>query len=417
MGMKNSISEKIMRVFVIDPNLTSTFGHPIQYCLSISNYCRADNKECIIIANKNIDIQTARLFDNEIFAGISLTSFQNLEQNDYSHFVDLLAIHKKYHICSNDLIIFTSAYTRELNSVSLYLRFLAPSSRPLITLNFHQPFPPAISWREACSYSFQEKWKNLLKASFAQIQGLQSYVSLWTAPCETLKYYYSSVSNVPFKTLPIIFLRALPQAVDIERTYHKIKISFLGDGRFEKGLMLLLDAIYASNIANNAQYFIHNINPRGYTDTEMQALDQLLAVLRTLPEFTIIERNLLPEEIDILIQQTDICVLPYHPLFYFNRASALFVQAVVNAKPVIVPGGTWMAEEVAKGLASGHIFNYDMVNNAITKNNLQQAIRHVIKNYEKYSVKACTVAESYAEKHNTFAYIDAIMRHYFSSTL
>jgi len=55
----------------------------------------------------------------------------------------------------------------------------------------------------------------------------------------------------------------------------------------------------------------------------------------------------------------DIVLLPYEIIPYKKRASGIFVEATLLGRPVVVPTGTWMSDQVTAGAAAGEVFDGD----------------------------------------------------------
>ena len=49
-------------------------------------------------------------------------------------------------------------------------------------------------------------------------------------------------------------------------------------------------------------------------------------------------------------------LLAYEPQAYRNSASGVFVEAASFGKPIVVPDGTWMAQQIAIGRGAGTTF-------------------------------------------------------------
>jgi glycosyltransferase involved in cell wall biosynthesis len=71
-------------------------------------------------------------------------------------------------------------------------------------------------------------------------------------------------------------------------------------------------------------------------------------------------------------QRCTVVLLPYEAKPYETLCSGVFVEALSCGKPVVVPGGTLMAQELASGRAAGTIFDHATLESVATA--LQQAL-------------------------------------------
>ena len=53
------------------------------------------------------------------------------------------------------------------------------------------------------------------------------------------------------------------------------------------------------------------------------------------------------------MKSADLALFPYEVIPYRQRTSAVFAEAVAYGKPVVVPAGTWLAQQVEEGRAVG----------------------------------------------------------------
>jgi glycosyltransferase involved in cell wall biosynthesis len=81
---------------------------------------------------------------------------------------------------------------------------------------------------------------------------------------------------------------------------------------------------------------------------------------RTAPRFRLANRGA-PTEQDFVeyltgLSRSSLLVLPYEPHAARSQSSGPFIEAAALGKPVVVPAGTWMSEQLAAGHAAGTIF-------------------------------------------------------------
>ena len=57
-----------------------------------------------------------------------------------------------------------------------------------------------------------------------------------------------------------------------------------------------------------------------------------------------------------LLTQCDIVLLPYERIPYRQRTSSILVEAALAGRPVVVPAGTWLGDQVTEGRAAGIVY-------------------------------------------------------------
>lgn len=162
---------------------------------------------------------------------------------------------------------------------------------------------------------------------------------------------YDFLKTVPFKTLPI------PINTDFQtqqRNYESsgpIKITYIGDARREKGYQYLPDLVrglYASYIKQNKVKFIAQSN---FGFTEYQYNSDILMARYQLENFAegveVIKDSLTTSQYKDLVLASDIGVILYDRDNYYARSSGALVEYLSAGIPVVVPSGSWMADQIA----------------------------------------------------------------------
>ncbi|BBK38050.1 hypothetical protein STAQ_31280 [Allostella sp. ATCC 35155] len=128
-------------------------------------------------------------------------------------------------------------------------------------------------------------------------------------------------------------------------------IAVLGGTRRDKGGELLVDiARHAQPLAARARLLVQ-LMPRSH-GREGNPIAEGLAD----DPLVVVRRGMLPESALLHHCGTvDAILLPYEPDEYRERASGIFALAVAMGRPVIVSDGTWMAERLREGAATGLI--------------------------------------------------------------
>lgn len=412
--LKNKLSTlNIARVFIIEPGLRKTCGHPIEYVTALEQYLYSIEIECYIVSNIQIDEITQSEFHN-IYPIISQGCF---EFEDFSnHFLDdLKKLHSIVELCEHDLVLLTSCFTQEVTAFTYFIKSLPSNKIPRVAFNFHQLYPPKKLFNKLASLdgeSYHQYWLQHIQSTFEKLKIDTNYLSFWTSPSKSLSQIYKNLSSYLFQPLPCLFAKQ-PVLDQVKDSQKKFTFGFLGDGRKEKGLLLLLETIECNFIFNSdVEFRIQNLDARGYSDLESLRFNHLVKNLRKIPNIIFFEQALTVLEFNKLISICDALLLPYEPAEYSARASMLFVQAVINKKPVIVSSQTWMAQEVQDKYASGVIYNHNSFNLTENIKSLSEAMQELKQNYVYFKHEANERSRFYQNWHTPDNYLTKIIDFY-----
>jgi glycosyltransferase involved in cell wall biosynthesis len=146
-----------------------------------------------------------------------------------------------------------------------------------------------------------------------------------------------------------------PTEKEIRRTRERVGpqgagmvVSFLAGARLERGAALVPEVVKQS-AALGVRFMIQSLG----SARRKTAVDSL-SVLKGHPSVRFHEGRLPRDEYNDWIAQS-VVLLPYSPERYNSRPSGVYLEAKGFGAPVIVPAGTWMADEVAR-LRNGLVF-------------------------------------------------------------
>lgn len=171
---------------------------------------------------------------------------------------------------------------------------------------------------------------------------------------EDLVRKHNALSPAQVTQVPIPFRQEKlvnPSSQDAKGFIH---IVYLGDARSEKGyqhLPNLIDGLWPTYLQLDKVKFTiqSNYNIQG---GEVEILAAKLA-LSQYPEnkVKLIDHPMSPDDYYQLLASADIVVLPYNPQNY-QRTSGVLTEALAAGKPVVVPNGSWLAQQVDESRAS-----------------------------------------------------------------
>lgn len=178
------------------------------------------------------------------------------------------------------------------------------------------------------------------------------------------------------------------------------RVGFFGYSKTDKGFHLLPTAIELCRRAGLDVEFVVQIQHSGWEPAAVAA-DH---ALRAMSGVRILDGVLSSEDYNSWTTDTDVVLLPYHPVHFGKRGSGIFTECVAAGRPIVASAGTWAAESILRGEAEGEIFApHDA-------EALAGAIRRLLPRLETYRAAAAKGAGAFARKHSPDAYIDALSR-------
>ncbi len=193
-----------------------------------------------------------------------------------------------------------------------------------------------------------------------------------------------------------------PTAREIRATKERIGpqsgsfiVSFLAGSRLERGAGIIPDVVKAC--APLGVRFLIQL-----TDA-IDARPETLAALKSLrdrPEVQFHEGTLSRQEYNDWIAQS-VVLLPYGAENYVVRSSGVYLEARTFGSPVIVPPGTWMAEEVSR-LGNGLVFEQ------YSPASIAQSIARAQKELPALRERAAVAAGDYRREHGADRCVDAL---------
>ena len=212
---------------------------------------------------------------------------------------------------------------------------------------------------------------------------------------------HNLLSPVQFCQIPIPFRQeklTFPVLPLINSTIH---IVYLGDARSEKGyqyLPNLIATLWTDYIQPTKVKFTiqSNYNVQG---REAQILEAKL-ILSQYPDSKVrlIDQPMSPNDYYQLLNSADIIVLPYNPQNY-QRTSGVLTEALAAGKPVVVPEGSWLAQQVDESRAS--IYN--------DPQELPQAVIRLIDNLSSFTEAAGKFSVNWREQQSPDRLIQCLL--------
>lgn len=386
------------RYFLVEPNLKKSYGHVMEFPFALQNFLKVHNAEVYVISNKDIDKSLLKALSGT-YPFISQGCFDDLSDAGESYYEDLNMLDKQFKFNSNDLVINLTSYTNQILGVSKYLNQHSVGS-PIFCLWFHQIYPPTKTFTETLSFTFRKQAHQRLANSFYSLKETNN-IHLFTTLSDGLQNAYVNFSEQPVNRLPLPYSK-------INTSYYKrisknLTFGFLGDGRYEKGLLLILEYIKKSKDYTN-HFILENIFPRGYSDSDLKKLDSLESEINdshTNVEF--IKEPLSNQSYKNIFSRIDVILLPYHPKSYDKRVSGVFIEATMNRIPIITSSRTWMAEQIKQN-KKGVVFEYNL-----GIDGLKQAIKNISTNINTHKKHAIVASKKYKQLHSPEKFMQSLL--------
>ncbi|GEO41940.1 glycosyltransferase involved in cell wall biosynthesis [Skermanella aerolata] len=331
-----------MKLVVLDPGLDSTAGHHYHLDLVLREQGAARGMDVLVYGYKGMDplvseqFDARLVFDMHCYAQVAtvpeMMLIHNRSVSNYS-FHRNLCEEVGQDFDADDVIVMHTVLGNQLTGLYLWYRDL-PEPRPRLCLILR--FPP----------SFHLSAENHDSAAALDRQAL----ALWRKfpedrvriVCDNqgLGRYYGALTglDIPDLPIPIRYPQTRPRAS--ARRDPRPHFVYLGEGRWEKGIQLLVEALKGlPGLRRDVRFTIQCGRPEMLADT-------LPGWEQDLPDVDFLARNLSEGDYLSLLADADAVVVPYHPAIYDVRTSHVFLEAVGADKPVLITSGTWMDMEL-----------------------------------------------------------------------
>ena len=206
--------------------------------------------------------------------------------------------------------------------------------------------------RDAEEASVAEGPNGGIRGSFARIAASRfaaATLRLYADTDALAQQYGALARGLPVGVMPIPHCLPPDVPADTARPDGPLRIVYLGDARGEKGFHLLpgvVEVLAGGYLETGRARFVLQANISVAGDD-----GSLAAARQTLGGYAKEQVELLTEQLDMpafhaLVRSADIVLLPYDRQAYLRRSSGILIQALAAGRVVVVPAGTWMADQV-----------------------------------------------------------------------
>lgn len=214
---------------------------------------------------------------------------------------------------------------------------------------------------------------------------------LWTkvlgAKCETF----------PFPVIPSTTLKATCSHAS------PLVFGVLGPPRYEKGFDLVLKAFYELKdlFEKDDVEFIIQVAPVWEDQKAKAAVEEFRNLAATYSNLKLVEHSLCTEEYNSLWQKVDIVLLPYRQSAYSLRSSGVLIEAIANAKPVIVTTDTLLSK-----IAYQHASAIQIPDENVEA--LVAGVQTIKEKFNRFQFDALVAAQQWREEFGTEAFLERI---------
>jgi hypothetical protein len=266
-------------------------------------------------------------------------------------FVAMLHEHLDPVVRQDDWVLVTTATQCETRALAAWLLAIAEEKRPWAVAVFHSDrwnrYGP--EERERQVGEFQVAASELAKLDADAARRL-----MIGAPTEELSQELSAllgtiVNRVPQVTPSDGYIAPVRKAAG-----GPALVGVMGGARTEKGSHLIRAIISESRRLGRVDFAVQLANE----DLSAAAFEDLCLIAKE-PGIWATYGPLDQATYRSFLAQCDILLLPYQRIPYRSRASAIFVEAALTGRPVVVSSGTWMGDRVAAAEAAGVTYEGD----------------------------------------------------------
>jgi hypothetical protein len=212
-------------------------------------------------------------------------------------------------------------------------------------------------------YPAQDAGLEGLRRGFRQASALAADHRLhFYTTTDGLAVQYNRLGVAPFQALPYPGNPTLLSSRVRSLTHSgPLRVTYLGDARHEKGYQLLpqiIDRLWSDYAETSRVRFVIQSDchfaqpPQGNNPI----CESRTALGRLPPEkVTLIDAPLESGEFCRQMLKSDIGLLPYERASYAVRCSGIFVDLLAIGVPMVVPAGSWLADQLAEATRDYHV--------------------------------------------------------------
>jgi hypothetical protein len=252
----------------------------------------------------------------------------------------------------DDVVLVPFSSDIEMHGLATWLRTLPVARRPRAAFVFHNPdFDWPVRQGRVVADGRHHRYARL---ELAEAAG-EGRFAIW-ATTGALQQVLSRMMGHPCGLLPVpktyLTGEALARGIAETGPWPPVDLAIMGQYRDEKGGGLIPRIL--AQASRDRPGLKAAVQVR--TDEDAAALRALLTPIADRLELHLHPGTLEPAAYAALLSSADVILCPYAPARYVLRVSGVFIDALAYGKPVVVPDGSWMTEQLAAGHGAGISF-------------------------------------------------------------
>ncbi len=412
-------------ILIVDSGLKNLGGHNLSYTRAVQAALEQKGFTVTVFANKSMAGELVKetgyhpvfsfgAYDYPLGNG-KLRDLQYLYAQSHIYSQELEQAFK--HLVQDEQALFFCHTVNDFELIGWhrYLSRHRVSGHMMILMRYTPRFK-SCGWLKKHLHPYWRIRPHHLNGIHARLKGRFTLVT----DSEPLTEDYSAVFRHRLITLPIPINEHILQAEEppsplkgIAARYGlkpkgKIRIGYVGDARSAKGFPLLPGLVRRILSETSLEVDFVFQCPSAASGVETSQLPKGVAELIEMAggannRVTLIQEKLSEIEYAQLIRSLDIVLIPYRLEGYVEPTSGIFAEALALAKPVVVPAGTWMANELHKSGGGLEFQSGD-------ESDLTAKVIELVQSYDVFTAKARAFSAKWKAFHNSHTLAEMLIR-------
>ncbi len=394
-----------MKFIIADNSLVNFMGHSYEYARSIFRTAQSEGFGSIVLANRAVITEITKAIEvipcfryglDHQFRPRFLSQFGewNYFRHDQALFYDLKKNTASLKLSAEDILLFHTVRHNQLKPVIRWAEQLPRKKCPHIVFILHFTAFPTFDRPSSTAKFYSRAFKYLENSP------VKERFRLFT-DSQMLADEYSNYTDLPVDVVGIPHATQ-PHSNNFpisSKVKDELVFTYLGDARVNKGFHLLPYLVKELQKKHGVKIrFELQANQRNGNEWQINLAKQQLRETGA----TLIEKDLPTSDYYSLLHRADVILLPYTLDYYHSQSSGIFGEAISEGKPVIVPRGTWMAQQLREFPAGLAFYPQD-------RQSLLDCSLAVIDRYCDFKELSLESAPKWRRKHNPVTYTETII--------
>jgi glycosyltransferase involved in cell wall biosynthesis len=336
------------RLFLADPSLIGHSGHCFDYLAALAPVGRAWGYTPVYLGNRAV--AHALRTEHEVIPAFTHwcdARYGPPERTRHRHETDLarelLDVCQRFSVTAGDTFLINTLRHWALRGVVDWLEALPEERRPTVALVLHFTATPNPAHPDNTIEFYRQVFTRIANSPTC------TRIRLLADSDALLDEYEALAPELEFQLAPIPHVREVPEV----EPAGVFRVGSVGEARENKGFHLLPRLVRCAAEAHlhEVEFHIHSFAH----DSNNPFLHRALAGLHH-PSVQLYPDEMPSAEYQRFLGSLDLIVLPYTLDNYHAQTSGIFAEALGSGRLVVVPKGTWMAQQVAQ-FGGGATFN------------------------------------------------------------